>query len=87
MKIEATCTWGEGPDVFIEINSSAHEGWPVTGANVRLDSATFGITANEARKLAAQLLVAATRADDLEQGYFETIREDVRPAPTPEEVQ
>jgi hypothetical protein len=43
-----------------------------------LVKASVGITADEARKLAAQLLVAADRADELENSYFEATREAIR---------
>jgi hypothetical protein len=65
MTIKAECTWGEGPDVLIfaegaEVAAGEHLERP--------DQAWINLTATEARRLAAELLVAAERAEELAAG-------------------
>ena len=67
----ASCTWGEGPDVLVVVNRprNVENGWgwvayPDSGCFGHAGS--FGLTAAEARVLAAQLLAGAECADRFE---------------------
>lgn len=69
--MRATCTWGEGPDVLLVLDGSdlmLYE--PPSKFNIGLhgyaSQGSAGLTAAEARSLAAQLLAAADQADEIE---------------------
>jgi hypothetical protein len=60
MAVQAVCTWGDGPDVLISVNArETRNGYTTTWVD---------LTAAEARRLAAELLVAAERAEELAAG-------------------
>ena len=54
-RIKVECTWGWAEDVYIEFNFKHLKG-------------DIGITAEEARQLADELIIAAARCDELEDG-------------------
>jgi hypothetical protein len=85
VKVEASCAWGDGPDVLVEVESGEGYVWPLMdlSADKTLSRASFGVNSREARALAAQLLAAADRADELERGYFAAMREPPETPPKP----
>ena len=75
--IAASCTWGIGPDVLIDLDGAGdNDAALLLEPATRFDRWTHGVcnhvqldlTAEQARSLAAQLLVAAQTCDDLEAG-------------------
>jgi hypothetical protein len=63
MSAKAECTWGLGPDVLIVIAVENTSGFPLIQHGDGQSS--FGLTAAEARKLAAQMIVAAERTEGI----------------------
>ncbi len=59
MKIEPNCTWGDGPDVAINLTRTEKEGSAFTDPNFW----AIDLTAAEARELAAKLFLCAYQAD------------------------
>jgi len=81
-KIKAACTWGDGPDVMVTLEDKPFilyedpdkSGW-VHGS---VKKGSFELTAEEATKLAADLLIAADRANGLRESirrYEESLEE------------
>lgn len=53
-KIDATCTWGDGPDILIEVN-------------VKLDAInSFDMSLKEAQQFVGKLLSEISKAEELE---------------------
>ncbi len=83
MSVKAVCTWGEGPDVLVEI-----EDWllfsftenVIKGWNKGF-SGSFDLTAFEAKELAAKLVQAAEEAERLEEGYCLACKEQTPVTP------
>jgi len=72
--IDATCTWGDGPDVLLVIKGikmMLHSP-VVTGGGVHglVDAGSVCLTAIEAKSLAIKLLNASYQADELTRGYI-----------------
>lgn len=69
MSAKAECTWGDGPDVLVVVAGINISGFSLSQhAN---GDHSFGLTSDEAKHLAAQLLTSAERADELDRSYFE----------------
>jgi len=73
--IKASCTWGDGPDVLISLNGKplvCHEDPkndpPPRGQWVHgyVSEGSMDLTKDEARELAAQLLIAAGQCQGIE---------------------
>ncbi len=71
MSIKAACSWGEGPDIIVEINGPVF----ILGDRFRTEYQEKGwnemelqvdLTQKEARELAAQLILAADQCKHLE---------------------
>jgi len=81
--MKATCTWGDGPDVMLSLGGHTmvlHEDPRDKDAWVHgtISDGSADLTADEARELASQLLMAADQADHLEDSfgeYCKSIRE------------
>ena len=59
-KIDATCTWGDGPDILIEVN-------------IKLDAInSFDMSLKEAQQFAGKLLNEISKAEELERLSEET---------------
>jgi hypothetical protein len=72
---EATCAWGQGPDVFVVVARANACGFPWLGTDPNVKSAgSFGLTIKEAIALATQLVQSAVAATRLDAGYVETGR-------------
>ena len=75
--MKATCTWGDGPDVLVELDGSIIQLYETPG---RFDWAVHGtagqgsicLTAKEAYAFAADLVIAAAHAESLERSLKET---------------
>lgn len=64
---DATCTWGEGPDVMVVIRRENITGFGLSCYKKhKTDAGSFGLTAKEAIKLARRLVEAAADAIRLE---------------------
>lgn len=65
MEIKIACTWGDGPDVAMNLHPSEadQEGMMMFGD----DLIPVDLTADEAMALAGELLVAARQAKELEE--------------------
>jgi alkanesulfonate monooxygenase SsuD/methylene tetrahydromethanopterin reductase-like flavin-dependent oxidoreductase (luciferase family) len=66
MKVDVFCSWGDGPDVGINIERSEQEvaGWKDPHLHCYLD-----FTAAEARAFAAKMIAYADEADWFQSGY------------------
>ena len=64
MSVEARCTWGNGPDVMVFIDWVDSDGFPLT--RLRNGVWWMGLSQEEARHLAAQLVNAAEAARKLD---------------------
>ena len=63
MKYKAECTWGDGPDVLLVIESIGRKTY------------YFDLTSKEAKELANQLLMASSVAKEMDESlieYFDT---------------
>jgi hypothetical protein len=81
MSAVALCTWGMGPDVLVlvaKINTSGYPWVPSAPMDAVCDAGSFGLTVQESRMLAAQLITAADRAEALVEGLQEMIPKGVR---------
>lgn len=67
MSATAECTWGEGPDVLVIVpDDNEYELYTSVGRLPSGESySSFGLKASEARAFAADLIVAAERAEVL----------------------
>ena len=62
MSASAHCTWGDGPDVMVEVRDNDGYGYEmVSGAKVH----SFGLRAEDALALAQQLIRSASSAIQL----------------------
>jgi hypothetical protein len=69
--VKATCTWGEGEDVLVALEKHSFLLYENPknlhrATHGYVDEGSFFLTAEEARKLAAELLSAANSVDELE---------------------
>lgn len=75
MKIDVNCTWGDGPDVAMNLHPSKEE---QEGMKIFSDDLIpVDFTVEEARKLANKLLISAMQAELLEQAassYYSEIK-------------
>lgn len=78
--MKATCTWGEGPDVMVNLNGTMlilyedptdKDRW----THGSISEGAFDLTADEAEELANALLASAKAARDLNKSYNEYMRE------------
>ncbi len=78
--MKATCTWGDGPDVLVDLDGTE---FLLYEEPRDLSRGAFGVvaygsacfTAKEARQLAAELIVAADYAEEMEKSAEEYCRE------------
>lgn len=63
MSAWAICTWGDGPDVLVSVSRENTSGFGWVSYQFSAAIGSFGLTVAEARKLAAELLVAVERAE------------------------
>lgn len=71
--IKASCAWGEHPDVIVTLEDEPFilyedvnmEGW----AHGSVKNGSFDLTAEQATKLAYDLLIAASTAEEIERSY------------------
>ena len=69
-KINASCTWGDGPDVVVSFQGKrvilyedpTMKGWK----HGYVESGSFDLTSKEAFKLAGELINSATGAEEME---------------------
>jgi hypothetical protein len=76
MSAQATCAWGEGPDVLVTVDrhNASGFGWsphPEDTPEGRITAGSFGLTVDEALALAGQMAQSAVRAATLAGGYAE----------------
>jgi hypothetical protein len=74
VSVSAACTWGDGPDVLVTIAAENKSRY-----RLRLyghGGGSFGLTAAESRRLAAELLASADHADELNRAYGEQCRQE-----------
>jgi hypothetical protein len=69
--IKATCTWGEDEDVLVTLKDHSFMLYEMAtdfdrGTHGYVKAGSFFLTAEEARKLADELLSAANSVDELE---------------------
>jgi len=79
MSAQATCAWGEGPDVLVTVDrhNASGFGWtkfPERSPSGWTSEGSFGVTIDEALALATQLAQAAVHASKLQGGYAQAGR-------------
>lgn len=88
--MKATCTWGEGPDVIVELdgtsvmlyeNPSRFE----QGVHGYVSKGSFDFTAKEAREFARQLIKAADESDEWDRKAFDFFEAQEKNPPPPME--
>lgn len=64
MRATAHCTWGDGPDVLIEV--PAHTPWGIVRHPDRI---SFGMNVHDAKMLVNDLLLAIENAEEFENNF------------------
>lgn len=79
--IKVSCAWGEGPDVLLTVENSPFMCYePPSDFNRAINGYVYNgsmdLTQAEARKLAADLLMAAEACKELDDSYAEYVKNE-----------